>query len=601
MGKNLKFLFLIAILGIIFTPNLFSKTLLIDNFEQELVNSLGGKMDICTSNASITPFYESDSSITFGRSGKSLGLSYNISVDESWAALWSKLKGLDLTEYNYLSFWIKGQNGGETVKIELHNKEEWYNYNATNTNTCAQIYVSEYLDGGITQDWQKVVIPLDTFLPLYQMTNIVEIVFSFEEYASTENGSPKKGTVYIDDLLVGTWDPKYVRLDHYGDKVERCTLGGNISSGGANGGWITNTYVDEEYKDYPYSLKIEYNVNSANSYVFCWHLFGYGDKWTKTDLSKYNYLSFWAKSTNENIYGNGIADGGKGMKIEMKTNDCAGASFFTRCTTISNIWQKFVLPLTNFKAWWVSGDPPIDKSKIVEIVWVFESNNLYLEDRIGTVYIDNVQFQVDEEYIPDTTPPATPYSLKNNGESVEDGYVFGAENYLTVNASSSSDDDSIECVYFEYSTDGGTTWYRIATDYDTSDNEYSCIWNTTSFSDKFSCSIRVRAIDASGNYSFPLVYNNCAVIPTEEITKPTQTVITPNGDNVNDVLIFPGLKENFEIKIFDSSGHLIKTIDDTNQWDGTDGSGKIVENGIYIYQCKVNGKLKYSGLVGVAK
>jgi gliding motility-associated-like protein len=94
-----------------------------------------------------------------------------------------------------------------------------------------------------------------------------------------------------------------------------------------------------------------------------------------------------------------------------------------------------------------------------------------------------------------------------------------------------------------------------------------------------------------------------ALIPTGAIgasdLRPTQRIITPNGDGINDTASFSGV--DGDIHIFDIRGRRVKTISSANPlWDGTDDSGRIVESGVYLYQYKSQGE-RVSGVIGVAK
>ncbi len=87
---------------------------------------------------------------------------------------------------------------------------------------------------------------------------------------------------------------------------------------------------------------------------------------------------------------------------------------------------------------------------------------------------------------------------------------------------------------------------------------------------------------------------------------PKYRIITPNGDGFNDVIKFINLDNvNTEIKIFDVNGRKVRSISQRPyEWDGKDGSGRVVESGLYIYQFKVaiNGKDEYiNGTLAVAK
>ena len=111
-------------------------------------------------------------------------------------------------------------------------------------------------------------------------------------------------------------------------------------------------------------------------------------------------------------------------------------------------------------------------------------------------------------------------------------------------------------------------------------------------------------MDAIGNISGYL-YSSTGVISgytvnTGLFVKPSQKIITPNGDGINDTIVFTGLGTTFEIDIFNINGKLINKITDKNYWDGTDYNNKLVENGIYIYQIKNNNQ-KIEGTILVVK
>ena len=88
---------------------------------------------------------------------------------------------------------------------------------------------------------------------------------------------------------------------------------------------------------------------------------------------------------------------------------------------------------------------------------------------------------------------------------------------------------------------------------------------------------------------------------SSKIYAPEERVFTPNGDGINDKLMFDGLSGDFEIKIFDEAGHLIRVLREP-EWDGRDTSGRTVDNGLYVYQYVSElGSEWVSGVVAVAK
>lgn len=81
--------------------------------------------------------------------------------------------------------------------------------------------------------------------------------------------------------------------------------------------------------------------------------------------------------------------------------------------------------------------------------------------------------------------------------------------------------------------------------------------------------------------------------------RPSERIVTPNGDGINDRVVFgAGIDE---VKIFDVRGARVRSIAGPSPiWDGTNDSGSIVESGVYIYQYMASGE-RVSGVIGVAK
>ena len=82
--------------------------------------------------------------------------------------------------------------------------------------------------------------------------------------------------------------------------------------------------------------------------------------------------------------------------------------------------------------------------------------------------------------------------------------------------------------------------------------------------------------------------------------KPSEKIITPNGDGINDTLLFSGLTGTYEIKIVDITGRLVRVITDVPYWDGKDMNGNNAHGGVYVYMLKQNGKI-IKGTVVIAR
>ena len=151
-----------------------------------------------------------DDHYTMGNSGHSLMLDYNVSNLGEFSFYWIKLgkdvegkhgvtKALDLGDYSYLSFWIKGARGKERVKVELHQDVNEDGIFVFGNDITSSVYLDAYIEGGIvTNEWKKVVIPLKAFSAIKDFSKAHELVFVFEN----KEGNTK-GSVYIDDILFG--------------------------------------------------------------------------------------------------------------------------------------------------------------------------------------------------------------------------------------------------------------------------------------------------------------------------------------------------------------------------------------------------------------
>jgi len=116
--------------------------------------------------------------------GKCIRLIYDVdSPSPAYNGFWMKLMGCDLRPYNKLVFWIKGdKEAGYTtkLKVELKNSTE----------------VSPYYIDSITEEWQKIELPLKSFKRISDWSKMKEFVLVFEDNQATA----RSGIIYLDDI-----------------------------------------------------------------------------------------------------------------------------------------------------------------------------------------------------------------------------------------------------------------------------------------------------------------------------------------------------------------------------------------------------------------
>jgi hypothetical protein len=121
-----------------------------------------------------------------GSSGFAIQLDYDVdSPNPAYNGFWMKLKSQDISQYDKLSFWIKGDavaGFSPKVKLELKNSKG---------------EVGRYMLTDITSDWKEVMIPVNQFAGLTDLTSMTEFVIVFDDMTCS---AKKQGTIYIDDI-----------------------------------------------------------------------------------------------------------------------------------------------------------------------------------------------------------------------------------------------------------------------------------------------------------------------------------------------------------------------------------------------------------------
>ncbi len=181
---------------------LAAEPLLIDDYEAGAANRLGGRSNTYVSAPSRALAMKTDKEAHAGKSAlmikydkKNQGGPYG---QGGWCGYYTLLKVgsryFDATEYRALTFWIKGSRGGENFVLGAADRH-WEQVGDSVKSEPIGKYLAE---GKITADWQKAVIPLDTFM--IDMQELSSVSFCFE--GSVFPAGAGKGTLFVDDLTL---------------------------------------------------------------------------------------------------------------------------------------------------------------------------------------------------------------------------------------------------------------------------------------------------------------------------------------------------------------------------------------------------------------
>ena len=163
--------------------------LLLDNFDHNDLNLLGRK----ASTYKKLPSYvltERVEEPRIGDRGRSLKLQY-FKKNTGWTGYYTLLNQIDgeyydLSKFDTVSFWVRGEKGGEDFELGLADKN-WIIIG----DSLKAGQVSDYLPDGVTTEWQQVEIPLKDYGQL-DLSEMGSFVINFNILGES--------TVYIDDL-----------------------------------------------------------------------------------------------------------------------------------------------------------------------------------------------------------------------------------------------------------------------------------------------------------------------------------------------------------------------------------------------------------------
>ena len=121
-----------------------------------------------------------------GETGKGLVIDYK--KEAGWAGWYTLLDGLDVSDNNTLSFWVKGEKGQEKFDIGLADSD----MQELQIDAIYAGDVNSFLPLGVTTQWQEVKIPLSRVGAELDMRDMGSVVLWFR-YGG-------KGKIFIDDM-----------------------------------------------------------------------------------------------------------------------------------------------------------------------------------------------------------------------------------------------------------------------------------------------------------------------------------------------------------------------------------------------------------------
>jgi hypothetical protein len=117
--------------------------------------------------------------------GSSLKLTYDVdSPNPAFNGFWMKIEGIDLSPYNYVRFWVKGDHRFMSeFKIELK---------STNGERASYSIIKE-----LTEEWQELIIAFKDTPAIAEWRTMSEFTIVFSDRAKK---GVKQGTLFIDDI-----------------------------------------------------------------------------------------------------------------------------------------------------------------------------------------------------------------------------------------------------------------------------------------------------------------------------------------------------------------------------------------------------------------
>jgi hypothetical protein len=164
------------------------------SFEQGIVNEWAGRYNTYQREPSWARTYL-DPQVTRSNKGHSLRVTVHQEAT-GFCGIWMDLAGEagsskafhDATFYPYLSFWIKGERGGEDFEMSLTDASM-----GEGAEPKTNLHLHDYLPQGVTTQWQEVLIPIGAFAGT-DARRLVRLILHFT--------APGDYRFYLDDIAL---------------------------------------------------------------------------------------------------------------------------------------------------------------------------------------------------------------------------------------------------------------------------------------------------------------------------------------------------------------------------------------------------------------
>ncbi len=274
----------------------------------------------------------------------------------------------DLSQYSTVTFWVKGKRGGETFEVGMNDTVSNKREDAV---FVGSIY--RYLPGGVTTQWQRVVVPLEDFFGP-DLSRVYSLVFNYNEEGD--------GEFWIDGLTFH----KQLLVDREAEiKAQGALLLDTFDHSDLNAlGRKTNAYKrlpsvcvaarvpEARHGPTGRGLKLEYE-KAASGWCGYYTLLNQIDG-EYYDLTAYKAVSFLVRGTaGGETFEIGMAD-----KNWLTIGDSVKAGPVEKYLPrgVTTTWQEVVIPLADFGK--------LDFTQMGSLVINFHKAGR------GTVYLDDV-------------------------------------------------------------------------------------------------------------------------------------------------------------------------------------------------------------------